>query len=168
MTNGKSLRKKQGMRKPWNGCVSCQPLCVWVCPCPVCMQAFSLHKGTEGVYTQMGKQSHCLLFCILLCWERSVGIDFSQSARRRTEVSGTRSHRMLHLYANSLSRLPCRVFLLHTTAESVMPLSVPITVFAPEVSRSRFQVSLIPLNPHRFGFRSIMASAQVGSPLLGS
>ena len=81
----------------------CVCICVCVCAlCPVRMQASGLHKGAEGAYTQMGKQSHCLLFCFLLCWERLVVIDLSQSGPGRVEASGKRSHQSPSLHTLSL------------------------------------------------------------------
>lgn len=98
------------MAKSWPS-VSAVSLSVCVCVCvralcPVRMQASGPHKGTEGAYTQMGKQSHCLLFCFLLCWERLVVIDFSQSGPGRVEASGKRSHwsPYLHTHTHTESR----------------------------------------------------------------
>lgn len=86
----------------------CVCVCVYVCVhvlvcalCPVRMQASSLHKGTEVAYTQMGKQSHCSLFCFLLCWERLVVIDFSQSGPRRVEASGKCPHQWTYLLTHT-------------------------------------------------------------------
>lgn len=138
-------------------CVSCQPVCAYVCvflfacmrvPCVrvpsalfVCRPA--AHTKAQRGNTQMGKQSHCLLFCFLLCWERLVVIDFfffSQSGPRRVEASGKRSHQWpylsshTHMLRNTLTQSlnPPQY---PTTIESVTPLSVPITVCLPEVCR---------------------------------
>lgn len=95
MTKGEAERERKGRREGWLGAGPVSQLSAFlrVCAlCPVRMQASGSHKGTERAYTQMGKQSHCLLFCFLLCWERLVVIDFSQPGPRRVKASGKRSH----------------------------------------------------------------------------
>lgn len=80
------------MARSWSS-VSAVCLCVCVrALCPVRMQASGPHKGAQGAYTQMGKQSHCLLFCFFIMLGRLAVIDFSQSGPGRVEASGKRSH----------------------------------------------------------------------------
>lgn len=164
MTKGEAETERKGWREAW---LRAGPvyqlsgfLCVCVCAlCPVPMQASGLHKGTEGAYTQMGKQSHCLLLCFLLCWERLVVIDFSQPGPGRVEARGKRSHHSPYLHTHSEAHSH-RVSPLRRTPLPLR-LSRPCQFLSQCVylkyADEAFVVPCPSLDAHSFGLRSIMA-----------
>ena len=127
----------------------------------------------------MGKQSHCLLFCFLLCWERLAVIDFSQSWPGRVEASGRRSHQWPHLNTNTHTHThPHTHTHTHSWAQShrASPLRrtpLPLSLSRPcqflsqcvylKYADEAFVVPCPSLDAHSFGLRSIMAWARGGS-----
>lgn len=109
--------------------------------CPVCMQASSLHKGTQRTCTQMGKQGYCLLFCVLLCCGGSDVIDFFAVRAKNgrgwqyifsSDTGSSSAHMLIHkLNSKGLFPAPHSA----TIELTVTPLSVPITVCLPEKCR---------------------------------